>query len=163
MRIYLIGMPGTGKSTVGKALALKLNYQFIDLDAYIEEKTYSFIDQIINQYGEHTFRAIETECLNEIKNDKVVIATGGGIVMDKQNKVLMKGIKIYLDTPLETIKKRLENSYQRPLLLKETLESLFDKRFLKYQDFADIIISNSDEVNKTVSDIMNGVKGLIGK
>lgn len=163
MRIYLIGMPGTGKSTVGKALALKLNYQFIDLDAYIEEKTYSFIDQIINQYGEHTFRAIETECLNEIKSDKVVIATGGGIVMDKQNKVLMKGIKIYLDTPLETIKKRLENSYQRPLLLKETLESLFDKRFLKYQDFADIIISNSDEVNKTVSDIMNGVKGLIGK
>ncbi len=160
MRIYLIGMPGSGKTTVGKLLAEKLNYQFIDLDAYIEEKTYTFIDVLISQYGEGTFRAVETECLEEITTDNVVISTGGGIVTVKANKALMKGLKVYLDTPLETIKKRLENSYQRPLLLKETLESLYDKRFLKYQDFADMIISNNETVNKTVSDIINSAKGL---
>jgi shikimate kinase len=67
----------------------------------------------------------------------------------------MDGLKIYLDTDLEVIKERLKNDYQRPLLQKTTLEQLFDERFLKYQDFADVIINNNVDVDQTVKVILN--------
>lgn len=151
-------MPGTGKTSIGKRLASKLGLPFIDLDAYIEEKTKLFIDQIIEQYGENTFRAIESECLAEINIDDAVISTGGGIVTVKSNKTLMNGLKVYLDTSLDTIKKRLAGSYARPLLKKVSLDTLYDQRFLKYQDFADVIIANNDAMTQAVFDIIKAVE-----
>src|SRR5690554_177099 len=150
MNIYLIGMPGSGKSTLGQRLAERLNMPFIDLDHYIEEKSLLYIDEIFQMYGEDKFRKIETQSLKEVQNKQAVIATGGGIVMKKENKALMNGLVIYIDTPIEVIEKRLKSSYQRPLLEQTTLETLYDIRFLKYQGFANKIVANQEEIKKAV-------------
>ncbi|HLS99950.1 MAG TPA: shikimate kinase [Acholeplasma sp.] len=163
MKIYLIGMPGSGKSTIGKRLAYKLNMTFVDLDHYIENKKGMFIEDMIENYGEDVFREAETECLSEIKTDHTVISTGGGIVTRKQNKALMDGIKVYIDVPIETLKKRLSNSYQRPLLKTISLEELYDARFLKYQNFADVIVRNSDDIDQCVDDIIEASKEWMNK
>lgn len=159
MRLFLIGMPGSGKSTIARHLAKALDYTFIDLDANIEKEALMFIEDIFERHGEKTFRDLETKALKALPNHlDMVVACGGGIVIDKQNKDLMRGVTYYLDTDLEVIKKRLENDYQRPLLLKKTLEQLFDERYLKYQDFADVIINNNVDIDETVRVMMNYLK-----
>src|SRR5690554_1254757 len=91
MNIYLIGMPGSGKTTLGKRLAEKLNMPFIDLDNHIEQKHLLYVDEIFEMYGEEKFRLLETESLKDVENLNSVISTGGGIVMKKSNKSLMNG------------------------------------------------------------------------
>lgn len=158
MQIYLIGMPGSGKTTIGKKLADVLNLEYIDLDAYIAQKNGQFVEDIIQNYGEIVFREKETEALNDLIDFKGVISTGGGVVTVKKNKALMPGLKVYLDTPIETIKTRLENSFQRPLLKTISLDDLYDKRFLKYQDFADVIVSNHDSVENCIQRILKVIE-----
>ncbi|MFA5692052.1 MAG: shikimate kinase [Acholeplasmataceae bacterium] len=154
MKIYIIGMPGSGKTTIGKSLAQKLNYQFIDLDSYIEKTNLMFIDDIFKNYGEEKFRDLETEALKNIKGEKIVISTGGGIIVKKRNKDLMKGLKIYLNTNIDIIEKRLESSYLRPLLAKHSLNDLYQQRFLKYQSFADYNVSNNSTLDDTLKSIL---------
>ncbi|MBN3490567.1 shikimate kinase [Acholeplasma equirhinis] len=163
MRIYLIGMPGSGKTTIGKRLSFKLGIPFIDLDQKIEEEKGMFIEDIFENYGEDVFRSVETEVLSAIKTSPAVISTGGGIVTQKRNKVLMDGFKVYIDVPIEILKKRLEKSHQRPLLKTTPLEEIYDKRFLKYQDFADMIVRNHDSIEKCVDDIIEAYKGWAKK
>lgn len=159
MRLFLIGMPGSGKSTIAKHLAEALNYTYVDLDAMIEKEALMFIEEIFERHGEKTFRKLETEALKQLPNDEhIVVACGGGIVTQKQNKALMAGLTFYLDTDLSVIKQRLEQDYQRPLLLKKTLEQLFDERYLKYQDFADVIVNNNHDIDQTVLVMMNYIK-----
>lgn len=160
MKIYLIGMPGSGKSSVGKALAKKLQYHFIDLDAYIEQTNLMFIDDIFKDYGETKFRELESKALSEISQDNVVIATGGGIVTKKSNKDLMEGVIIYLNTDLDIIKERLEKSYQRPLLLNVSLEDLYQNRFIKYQGFANYNVSNNSNIDMTITQIIKIIEVL---
>lgn len=159
MRIYLIGMPGSGKTTIGKKLAENLKYDFIDLDAYIEEKSLMFIEDIFKDYGEDKFRELETKALSEVKPLNIVISTGGGIVTKKKNKLLMDGLVIYLNTDLKLIEKRLEDSYLRPLLKNNSLENIYNDRFLKYQDFANYNVSN----NKTPDDTLNDILKIINE
>lgn len=143
-------MPGSGKSTLGQRLAERLKMPFIDLDHYIEEKSLLYIDEIFQMYGEEKFREIETQSLKEVIDKEAVIATGGGIVMKKENKSLMHGLVIYIDTPIEVIENRLKSSYQRPLLEDTSLETVYDIRFLKYQGFANKIVANHEEIKKAV-------------
>jgi shikimate kinase len=158
MNIYIIGMPGSGKTTIAKQLAKTLNYTYIDLDGMIEKDALMFIEEIFEKYGEKKFRELETKALKQIKCDKAIISCGGGVVTVKDNKELMKGLKLYLDTDISVIKNRLETDFQRPLLKKKTLEQLYDERFLKYQDFADAIINNNYDINQTVKVIENYLK-----
>ena len=158
MRIYIIGMPGSGKTTIAKHLAKALDYTYIDLDAEIEKDALMYIEEIFEKYGEVKFRALETAALKALDVDNAVISCGGGIVTQKENKAHMDGLKLYLDTDLDVIKERLSHDYQRPLLRKTTLEQLFDERFLKYQDFADAIINNNYDIEQTVKVILNYLK-----
>ncbi len=155
MRLYLIGMPGCGKSTLGKKLSKKLNYKFIDMDNYIEEKACMFIDEIFDSYGEEYFRALETNTLNEFKElDNVIISTGGGIIKNKNNKELMDGKCIYLYVEPAELEKRLDKSDTvRPLLKEKTVYELYAERKNLYDYFKDIEIDNSDmdiAINKIV-------------
>lgn len=161
MRIFIIGMPGSGKTTIARYLAKALDYVYYDLDAEIEKEALLFIEDIFEKYGESTFRRLETEALKNIPEGDFVMACGGGIVTKKENKHLMRGLKIYLDTDLEIIKKRLSMDYQRPLLKQKTLEQLFDERYLKYQDFADVVVSNNVDIDDTVNVIMNYLKNKV--
>ena len=155
MRLYLIGMPGCGKSTLGKKLSKKLNYEFIDMDNYIEQKACMFIDEIFDSYGEEYFRALETNTLNEFKElDNVIISTGGGIIKNKNNKELMDGKCIYLYVEPAELEKRLDKSNTvRPLLKEKTVYELYAERKDLYDYFKDIEIDNSDmdiAINKIV-------------
>ncbi len=159
MKIYLIGMPGCGKSTLGKKLASKLNYEFIDMDNYIEKKACMFIDEIFEAYGEKFFRELETNTLKEFMAlDNVIISTGGGIIKNKAHKELMNGTCVYLDVDLDELQKRLDaSSTIRPLLQTKTVYQLYEERKDLYDFFADIKVENSD-IDLAVSKICEAIK-----
>ena len=155
MRIYLIGLPGVGKSTVGKELASKIEYNFIDLDLYIEKLMDKKIPDIFNEYGEDFFRELEKKALNDVsKMNNCVISCGGGIVKDKNNKELMEGICVFLTAPLEIISDRINNSdIDRPLMSKYSLQDLLFKREELYKYFMDFEVINvdlDDSINQIV-------------
>ncbi|PKK87117.1 MAG: hypothetical protein CVV63_02155, partial [Tenericutes bacterium HGW-Tenericutes-8] len=151
MNIYLIGMPGSGKTTIGKLLASKLGRTFVDLDHKIERDALMFVDEIFEQYGEKMFRDLETKALEAVSLcDDLVVSTGGGIVTENRNKALMKGITVYIDTEIDIIESRIKHDFPRPLLKTKTLHTLKDERILKYIFFADVIIANDHNTTKTV-------------
>ena len=159
MRIYLIGMPGSGKSTLGQLLSKKLNYEFIDMDTYIEKKACMFVDEIFEAYGEEYFRSLEQNVLKEfLSMDNVVIATGGGVIKNKDNKTLMDGKCIYLYVKPEVLEVRLKSSkIVRPLLLEKTVYELYDERKALYDYFKDIEVDN-EFIDKGLKNIIEVLK-----
>jgi len=121
-KLFLIGYMGSGKTTVGKQLAKKLNLQFIDMDLFIENRYRKSISAIFEEKGEAGFREIERKTLHEIIDfENVVISTGGGLPcffdnMDVMNQV---GITIYLKVSVEELARRLRNGKQQRPLLKD--------------------------------------------
>ena len=140
MKIFLVGLPGAGKTTLGRKLASQLKYDFTDLDQMIEQISNDKIPEIFDQYGEDHFRALERDALKEVVNGdhNVVVATGGGAPCfhDGMDRMLKNGKTIFLDTPITEIIKRLEGQEQRPLLrgknLDKNLSELFRVRYPIY-------------------------------
>ena len=158
MRIYLIGMMGSGKSTLGKELSKRLGYKFIDMDHYIEEKCCKFIDEIFRDYGEEWFRAFETNTLKEfLEMDDVIIATGGGVIKNKEHKKLMDGKCIYLSVPVEILEERLAFDDTRPLLKTRSVRSILEERIPLYEYFSDLTVENID-MNQAIDKIMEALK-----
>lgn len=155
--IYLIGMPGCGKSTIGKIISSKIGAGFIDLDLFIVKKSGKSIDELFSQ-GEEFFRKVETACLREVsKLDGAIIATGGGIVTVAENISVMRdsGKIIFINTPVEQI---LKNSALggRPLLKnKNDIFSLYEKRKDLYVNSADISVDNEGSINDAVKKIIS--------
>jgi len=120
MLIFITGYMGSGKTTLGKRLAERLNYQFYDLDEMIENSTGYSIAAYFEKFGEASFRLQERDILiSHLDDADTVIATGGGTACYADNMALMnkKGITIFLDTPFETIMKRMAGDINyRPLL-----------------------------------------------
>lgn len=117
MLIYLVGFMGCGKSTIGKKLANRLGYHFIDLDIYIEQKHMSPIAAIFQKQGEAHFRQLESKSLREIQGFGQVIATGGGTACfyDNMDWMNRQGTTIYLELSPEALFSRLVNvKYKRP-------------------------------------------------
>lgn len=158
MKIFLIGLPGSGKTTVGRELSKKLNLNFYDIDALVEKESLMFIDDLVEQYGIEKFRELENKVLKELNVDKGIISCGGGIVENRDNKNYMDGIVIYLDVNNEVIEGRIKNDYPRPLLKESSIEDIQKKRFLLYQHFSDYNISNAKTVNETVLSIIDMLK-----
>ncbi len=121
-RMYFIGFMGSGKSTLGKRIATKLNLNFIDLDAQIEEQEKASIAQLFEKYGEAEFRKIEQKHLHETKHlTNIVIATGGGTpcFFDNLDWMNANGLTCYLYLPPKTLAQRLQtNKENRPLISK---------------------------------------------
>jgi len=119
MNIYLVGFMGTGKSTVGRELAKKKKWQFVDLDGLIELRERKTIADIFAGQGEPYFRRIETRALREVaKEERFVVACGGGIVIAQENIKVMKasGSVVCLHARPEVILKRTAGLAHRPLL-----------------------------------------------
>lgn len=160
MKIYLIGMPGSGKSTLGKELAKKLNYKYIDLDEYIQINAFMYIDEIFEMYGEKYFRDLETNMLQEVSktDEDIIISCGGGIVIKKENKELMTGLKIYLDVEVSVLETRLKDSMDtRPLFRTNTVNDLYLERKDKYDYFSDFKVKNNN-IEQTISMIVEEVE-----
>ena len=149
--IVLIGMPGSGKTTVGQILAEKLNRPFVDADAEIVRKTGVTIPEIFAESGEDGFRKIETNVLLELgQQSGLVIATGGGCVTRQENYPLLhqNGTIFCLTRDLDKLP-----TDGRPLSRKDTLEQMYQSRKPMYQQFADHIIDNNDSSTITAETI----------
>lgn len=131
MKIFLIGMPGSGKSTFGKTLAEKLMMDFFDLDKEIEKSEGLPVQEIFREKGEEYFRVREKEILREItlKNHSFIMATGGGAPCFYQSIdfMLAEGKVLFLDVTLPTISERVQNSTDRPLLALQSNEALMER------------------------------------
>lgn len=160
MPIVLIGGPASGKTTVGKALAQHLGFPFFDTDQWIVEKTGLSIPAIFAQQGEPAFRAFETEALKTLLcHDKVVIATGGGIIKKEENRQLLreKAFVLYLDVSVTAQLLRTQEDRSRPLLnvpnKEEVLERLHHERDPLYREIAHQIIDADQPLASLIREI----------
>ncbi len=125
---------GAGKSTIGKSLAKKLSYTFIDIDKKIEKKEGCKINLIFKKKSENYFRRIENNItLDELKKQKSVISLGGGAFLNTsiRRKVKSSSISFWLDVELNELVKRLSKSKKRPLLVKNNLKETIKKIYLE--------------------------------
>ena len=148
MKIFLIGPMGSGKSTIGKVLSEKLEYDFYDTDKLVEKVVGKKIKEIFDQNGEQYFRLKESEELDKTRKLKnAVIATGGGIIENEKNRLFLKEEKkvIFLDSSIERQYDRTKESQKRPLLNNgdsmKILKNLYQKRLSFYQEVSKLKIS----------------------
>lgn len=153
--IILIGMPGSGKSTVGVVLAKVLGYQFIDSDLLIQEREGRLLHEIMEQEGIERFIQIENEVNATIQADKSVIATGGSVIYGREAMEHLRelGTVIYLKLGYKPLTRRLGNLKDRGVVLKEgqTLEDLYKERAPLYEKYAHIAIEEDNlSIEETV-------------
>jgi shikimate kinase len=163
--IYLIGLMGSGKTTLGKILSKKLDKQFYDSDHVIEEKLGVDVPMIFEYEGEAGFREREKDSLKELVSKKnIVLATGGGIILSKSNRDLLSenGIVIYLKSNQKDLIKRMKNDKTRPLLkhgnIEEVIKKLCKEREPLYEEIADFEIMTK---NKRIHEVVNEIVTII--
>lgn len=156
--VVLIGMPSSGKTTVGNILAEKLQREFFDSDLLVAETENMAISDIFKNNGEAYFRNCETEAIFTLsKNNSSVIATGGGVVLNKKNIELLKenGKVFFLDRPLEL----LITTDDRPLSSnKSDLEKRYNERYDLYKSSADVVIDASGTAETVVNQILKVIQ-----
>lgn len=161
--IFLIGPMGAGKSTVGRLLADKLHYRFVDSDHEIEAKTGVTIPMIFDIEGESGFRTREAQVIDSLTQmSETVLATGGGAVIHPDNRkhLRSRGFVVYLKSSVEALVQRTSNDRNRPLLQTgnpaDTLRKLLTERSPLYEDVADLIIETEHvSVHRVVRQIID--------
>ena len=150
--IFLIGLMGAGKTTIGRQIASELSLEFFDSDHEIEDRTGVTITHIFDIEGETGFRKRETAILDELTTKKgIVLATGGGAILKAENRqfLMSRGTIIYLYADIETLLERTSKDRNRPLLQTEdpqaVLKELFEIRDPLYRETADIIIDTGKD------------------
>ncbi len=166
-RIFLIGPMGSGKSTLGKALALVLGRPFLDLDEEIVRYDGRTIPEIFKDDGEAGFRKIETEVLRRSLAYKAVIATGGGVVMRDENLSLLSenGLVCYLNCAVDVQYQRTLRDNGRPMIdtddRRTRLEEIFKLRDPLYRKISDITVdSGAQSIHECVEELKAKIKDL---
>ncbi|MBF2064078.1 MAG: shikimate kinase [Calothrix sp. C42_A2020_038] len=168
LNIYLIGMMGTGKTTVGRLLAKHLQYGFLDTDDVITKVAGKTINEVFAQDGEAAFRDLESDVLAQVcTHTKLVIATGGGIILRRQNwSYLHYGLVVWLDANVDVLYNRLADDKTRPLLQdanpKEKIRALQVQRQALYSE-ADlhIIITEDETPEQVAKKIINAIPSVL--
>lgn len=164
MNLVLIGFMAAGKTSVGKRLARRLGYRFLDTDEVIETELGCAISEIFTHQGEPYFRELETRLLRNLGQlQNHVLATGGGIITTPGNMELLKGIGtvVFLNAAPEDILKRLRRDTRRPKVqggdLEEKVHGLLGQRMALYQE-ADVVVSTAGRsVNQTAGEVLRRV------
>ncbi len=162
--ITLIGMPASGKSTIGVLLAKRLGYSFVDVDIIIQEKTGKLLREIIHQEGIDGFLKVEEQINQEIDVYRSVIAPGGSVIYGERAMEHLKEIStvVYLKLQYTDVKQRLGDLKDRGVALKEgmTLKDLYEERAPLYEKYADIIV---DESGKLMGDMVDELRVIMEK
>lgn len=161
--IVLIGMPGSGKSTVGVLLAKALGYSFIDVDLLISKEAGKTLQEILDQDGLDYFLHLEGKIGEQLEYEKTVIATGGSMVLSANAMENLKrnGKIVFIDVDLDEIKRRVTNIKTRGIAFGkgETLDDVYRVRFPLYQKYADITVSlELSSIESTVDTIVEKLK-----
>jgi len=160
--IFLVGPMGAGKSTVGRLLAERLGYQFVDSDHVIEARTGASIPMIFDIEGESGFREREAQVIDELTHrTETVLATGGGVVEREENRqhLRSRGFVVYLKSPVEALIQRTKHDRNRPLLQTdnpaEVLRALMEKREPWYIEMADLVVETQQvSVHRVVKQVV---------
>jgi shikimate kinase len=159
-RVYLIGFMGAGKTTIGRQLAKKLRWKFIDLDRAIEEGEHRQVSEIFREQGEPQFRTIEQHYLKEVSSsNRAVIALGGGTYIDPQNRTVAdkSGLTVWLKVSFAKVADRVKMDGTRPKFdNREEAERLYQKRE-PYYALAKLHVSTDDGTPESVADEIIGV------
>ncbi len=166
--IVLIGMPGSGKSTIGVLLAKKLAMQFIDTDILIQVNEGRSLQSIIDEKGYMELRSIEECHLTSMVFENHVIATGGSAAYSERAMKHLKrdGIMVFLNVTIPALLKRIHDFETRGLAKRadQTFEDLFNERFPLYMNYADIVLDSSDLDPEAACDrIIGKLRGLSSK
>ncbi|HLX23161.1 MAG TPA: shikimate kinase [Usitatibacter sp.] len=155
--IFLVGMMGAGKTTLGKSLAQRMGHAFLDTDRVLVERTGVPVATIFEIEGEAGFRKRESAVLAEIAgHDGYVVATGGGIVLDETNRRVMResGMVVYLRARLENLWERTRHDTTRPLLStpdpRGTLQALLEEREPLYREAAHVVVDTGSQTSSTL-------------
>ena len=147
MIVYLVGMPGAGKTVVGRELAGRLGVPFVDLDTEIEREQGRAIAEIFGSEGEAAFRALEAAALVKAgTHDPSVVSCGGGVVLEPANRISLRntGTVVYIDVSLDQLRARVKPAEDRPLIREEgDLERLLTERGPLYREFAAHVVDGS--------------------
>ena len=158
-KIALIGMMGSGKTTISKLLAKKSNWTLFDTDKIFEEENNTSITNFFEKFGENEFRKKEIQILELIsKNENIIISTGGGIILKQENREkLFRGdiFSIYLKTSPDMIFERIKNNKTRPLLLvenpKREIEKILNSR-KDYYNLAQLTVNTDDKTAQEITE-----------
>jgi shikimate kinase len=161
MNITLIGMAGAGKSTIGRALAKRLDYTFIDVDCLITENTGMPLQTLIDKHGDSALIRFEEEAILKLgQMEECIISPGGSVVYSEKAMEHLKKVSkiVFLDAPFRSIAKRVRNARNRGIvgLRDRSLKELFEEREILYQKYADfsIKIKLRENIQKIVEKII---------
>ena len=161
--IILIGMPGSGKTTLGTELSEKIGYGYIDSDSVIVAREGKRLNEIIAEKGREVFLDIEAKVNSELCADRCVIATGGSVIYRESAMLKLRemGRIVYLKLPYEVIARRLGDLKKRGVALKDgfTLKDLYDERAPLYEKYADIVVElNGQSIADSVAEILKRIE-----
>lgn len=168
-KIYLVGFMGCGKSAIGRRLSYFLKMPYYDMDHEIVRQQGMSIPEIFEKYGETRFREIETEFLRTFRNERCIIATGGGVAMNEENRRIMRrtGLVFFLDATFEDIYNRIKNDKNRPIVQrssKEELNELYQNRKKFYREAGHIqVLTENRSIRQIVEYIAFQVNRLKGE
>lgn len=168
MVITFIGMPGCGKSCMGRAIAGKLKMKLIDSDRLIEKRYGKKLQELIDEYGIEEFRRLEEETLLSIEGDNIIVSTGGSAVYSEAGMKHLKelGKVFYLFCSYSTIEQRIGDFSKRGIVLNpgQTIKDLFDERAPLYKRYADVtILCDGNAYPQYQSAVIRAVKRFKGK
>lgn len=163
--IVLIGMPGSGKSTIGVVLAKILNYEFVDVDLMIQQRADKTLQRLIDALGPEGFIELESQVLNSLDLRHALISTGGSAVYSEEalDQLAQGGVIVYLQIALPELKERLADFSERGVVMRGAgamnLDALYAERVPLYEQHADVTV-NIDGL--TITEAANKVRAVLG-